>query len=83
MAQGKTPLSVSIRSYQVGFGDCYLLTFTYGKQPTDPKQHLLIDFGTTGLPKRLGSPSEWQRGRSLRRRCGHSGHSAWRCGASP
>lgn len=61
MARGKTPLSVLIRSYQVGFGDCYLLTFVYGKQLTDPKRHLLIDFGTTGLPKKLGSPSEWQR----------------------
>jgi hypothetical protein len=44
----KAPISVEIRSYQVGFGDCFLLSFIYSK--TD-KRHVLIDFGSTGLPK--------------------------------
>jgi hypothetical protein len=48
----KAPKSIEIRSYQVGFGDCFLLSFIYG---THDKRHVLIDFGTTGLPKR-GSP---------------------------
>lgn len=41
------PVSVSIRSYQVGFGDCFLVSFAY-----DPgeERHVLIDFGSTGLP---------------------------------
>jgi ribonuclease BN (tRNA processing enzyme) len=45
------PKSVNIRTYQVGFGDCFLLSFGYtgGK-----KKHVLIDFGTKALPK--GSP---------------------------
>jgi hypothetical protein len=45
------PKSVNIRTYQVGFGDCFLLSFDYagGK-----KKHVLIDFGTKALPK--GSP---------------------------
>jgi len=45
------PKSVNIRTYQVGFGDCFLLSFNYagGK-----KKHVLIDFGTKALPK--GSP---------------------------
>jgi hypothetical protein len=48
------PKSVEVRSYQVGFGDCFLLSFVYSA--TD-KRHVLIDFGTTGL-RRKGKPSE-------------------------
>ena len=44
------PKSVEIRAYQVGFGDCFLVSFIYTE--TD-KRHVLIDFGTTGLPKTL------------------------------
>lgn len=43
-----TPKSVSIRTYQVGFGDCFLLSFQYGPKS---ERHVLIDFGSTGLPK--------------------------------
>jgi hypothetical protein len=42
------PLRVSIRSYQVGFGDCFLLSFDYGG---GKERHVLIDFGSTGLPE--------------------------------
>ena len=52
-ASSKKPTSVEIRTFQVGFGDCFLLTFVYG---AGDKRHVLIDFGTTGLPKRLGTP---------------------------
>jgi hypothetical protein len=38
-----------LRSYQVGFGDCFLLTFRY--HGTTGDRHVLIDFGSTGLPK--------------------------------
>jgi len=48
------PISVEVRSYQVGFGDCFLLSFVYSA--TD-RRHVLIDFGTTGLPGK-GKPSE-------------------------
>lgn len=47
----KKPNSVEIRAYQVGFGDCFLVSFVYSK--TD-KRHVLIDFGTTALPKWAG-----------------------------
>lgn len=48
----KGPLGVTIRTYQVGFGDCFLLSFRYaGKE----RRHVLIDFGTTGVPKGLKS----------------------------
>jgi|CXWL01.1.fsa_nt_gi ribonuclease BN (tRNA processing enzyme) len=41
------PSSVTIRSYQVGFGDCFLASFKY---PTKGERHVLIDFGSTSLP---------------------------------
>lgn len=41
------PISISIRTYQVGFGDCYLLQFRYSGNVS---RHVLIDFGTTGVP---------------------------------
>ena len=47
-----SPKSVEIRGYQVGFGDCFLLSFVYSA--TD-KRHVLIDFGTMELPTR-GTP---------------------------
>jgi hypothetical protein len=42
------PTSVRVRMYQVGFGDCFLLTFFY-KAPAKSR-HVLIDFGTTEAP---------------------------------
>src|SRR5882672_6099836 len=45
------PTSVQIRAYQVGFGDCFLVSFVYAKD----SRHVLIDFGTTELPKKGGT----------------------------
>lgn len=42
------PTSATLLAYQVGFGDCFLLTFNY---PRNVKKHILIDFGTTSLPE--------------------------------
>ena len=42
------PTSATLFAYQVGFGDCFLLRFNY---PKDVQKHVLIDFGTTGLPE--------------------------------
>lgn len=47
----KAPKSVTIRTYHVGFGDCFLLSFDYG---SNSERHVLIDYGSTGLPK--GTP---------------------------
>lgn len=44
----KPPVSATLFAYQVGFGDCFLLRFTYADQS---RRHMLIDFGTTGLPE--------------------------------
>jgi hypothetical protein len=50
MAQ--SPKSVSIRAYNVGFGDCFLLSFLYGPKS---ERHVLIDFGSTGVPKGINA----------------------------
>lgn len=52
MATSK-PSKLTIRSYQVGFGDCFLLTFHYpatGLKSND--RHVLIDCGSTGKPEK-------------------------------
>lgn len=47
----KSPHRATLRSYQIGFGDCYLLSFHYpGKGARETSRHVLIDFGTTVLP---------------------------------
>lgn len=46
MPVSSKPNAVSIRTYQVGFGDCFLLGFRYARAT----RYVLIDFGTTGTP---------------------------------
>jgi hypothetical protein len=41
------PDKLTLRAYNVGFGDCLLLTFHY----TDFKRRVLIDFGSSSAPK--------------------------------
>lgn len=43
------PETVSVRLYQVGFGDCFLLTIGYG---ADGERHVLIDFGQKSAIRR-------------------------------
>ena len=51
------PTSCRLRTYQVGFGDCFLLTFRYPPTSTGKSRdrHLLIDFGSTRVPESLRS----------------------------
>jgi hypothetical protein len=44
----KGPTGVNIRVYDVGFGDCFLLTFQYASG----KRHVLIDFGSTAAARK-------------------------------
>lgn len=46
----KKPVKITLRSYQVGFGDCFLMSVGYEDMS---QRHVLIDFGSTGLPKTL------------------------------
>jgi hypothetical protein len=65
------PGSVEIRSYQVGFGDCFLLSFVYA----DKRRHVLIDFGSTGVPAGAKSKAAAAgRSRAKRANGGFSGH---------
>ena len=41
------PTGLTIRAYQVGFGDCFLLSWQYPNK----ERHVLIDFGSNGQPK--------------------------------
>lgn len=49
------PAAVEIRAYQVGFGDCFLVSFVYPKQQN---RHILIDFGSTEMPRGVKSGSQ-------------------------
>lgn len=43
------PQRITVRMYQVGFGDCFLVTFDYAAELDDGRavRHMLIDFGST------------------------------------
>ncbi len=51
------PSSITIRMYNVGFGDCFLLTFHY---PEDVR-HMLVDFGSTSAPKRASTKPDFMK----------------------
>jgi metallo-beta-lactamase superfamily protein len=40
-----------IHTYRIGFGDCFLLRFEYGRKA----RHVLVDYGTSASPERMGS----------------------------
>ena len=68
MATKPRPTELKIRTYQVGFGDCFLLSFRYPRF----ERHILIDFGTTGLPENIPSPKAHMLAvaSDIARRCG-------------
>ena len=53
MAPRAKPEHVTVRMYQVGFGDCFLVSFAYPRPLPDgrPERHVLIDFGSTHAPR--------------------------------
>jgi len=66
------PTSLTIRAYQVGFGDCFLLTFQYAgaTRKSDKERHILIDFGTTGMPDKLDWDEQMMKvARDIEERC--------------
>jgi L-ascorbate metabolism protein UlaG (beta-lactamase superfamily) len=44
-----SPTKLTIRAYNVGFGDCFLLSFEYGARARE--RHVLIDFGSVEQPE--------------------------------
>jgi hypothetical protein len=61
-----TPTAATIFSYQVGFGDCFLLRFHY----PDRARHVLIDFGTTGIPETEESDLMVRVAQDIAEKCG-------------
>lgn len=65
------PASLNIRSYQVGFGDCFLLTFNYpgAEKVDDRSRHILIDFGSMGLPPGTPPDQMMRVARNIKEQC--------------
>ncbi|HXO30849.1 MAG TPA: hypothetical protein VN901_00700 [Candidatus Acidoferrales bacterium] len=61
----KAPTSVSIRMYNVGFGDCFLLTFLYATK----ERYMLIDYGSTAAPKGLRAGYMAEVAKDIKSRC--------------
>jgi hypothetical protein len=61
------PVSASIFAYQVGFGDCFLLRFTYADAS---QHHILIDFGTTKLPENSSPTHMVDVANDIKAKCG-------------
>jgi len=59
------PSQVILRTYNVGFGDCFLLTFRY----TGVERHVLIDFGTSSAPQDAGAGHMRKIAEDIRERC--------------
>jgi hypothetical protein len=62
------PVKVNVRTYQVGFGDCFLLSFGY---PNASEKHVLVDFGTTKLPDDAPRDRMAQIANDIAKRCDH------------
>ena len=66
------PTKVTLRAYQVGFGDCFLLSFKYpkGNKKSDEERHVLIDFGSTGMPSGVDANDQMMRvANDIKERC--------------
>jgi beta-lactamase superfamily II metal-dependent hydrolase len=63
--KGGAPSAVHVRMYNVGFGDCLLLTFDYAAGP----RHMLIDFGTSAAPQGLGKDYMTQVAKDIEKQC--------------
>ncbi|MBI4995959.1 MAG: hypothetical protein HZC22_03490 [Rhodocyclales bacterium] len=67
MATSTAPVRIHLFSYKVGFGDCFLLRFVY---PDRKNRHVLIDFGSSALPKGLRDGHMSDVARDIADKCG-------------
>lgn len=65
-AKTEKPTGVAVRAYQVGFGDCFLLSFSYASGD----RHVLIDFGSMALPEGAAKGHMLQVANAIKRDCG-------------
>ena len=66
-APAAPPVSATLFAYQVGFGDCFLLRFTYADGSL---RHILIDFGTTGLTLKSPKDQMLRIANDVKKKCG-------------
>src|ERR1700752_2306453 len=69
------PINLTIRAYQVGFGDCFLLTFKYPEDENKSAQerHVLVDFGSTGMPAGVVASEQMMNvAKDIAKRCGEN-----------
>ena len=64
------PDRLNLRSYQVGFGDCYLLSFRY----PSGERHVLVDCGSTGKPAGVPAKLLTHVAKDIALRCGNKLH---------
>ena len=69
------PFELTLRAYQMGFGDCFLLTFHYPARGAKKEfeRHVLIDFGSAAAPKALDRIC-WTASPGHRNECGGKLH---------
>lgn len=67
MAIAKKPKRIHLFTYQAGFGDCFLLRFVYSDKEN---KHVLIDFGTLGLPAHVASDHMKSVANDIKAKCG-------------
>jgi hypothetical protein len=67
MATTGSPVRIHLFTYQMGFGDCFLLRFVY---PDLKQRHVLIDFGSSGLPKGLPANHMLKVAQDIEAKCG-------------
>jgi hypothetical protein len=60
------PVKATLCTYQVGFGDCFLLSFHYDGAT---ERHILIDFGTTKLPEHMPHNQMTRVAENIKERC--------------
>ncbi len=64
------PTKLTIRTYNVGFGDCFLLSFHY----RTTVKHVLMDFGSTKRPKEMKSSPMRKIAKDIQKQCGGKLH---------
>src|SRR6516225_6553922 len=67
----KAPTRATIRTYHVGFGDCFLISFQYARKS---ERHVLIDFGSTGFPKGVPKSRMMEIAEDIKQRTGGKLH---------
>ncbi len=66
MPTKKKPDKVTVRSYNVGFGDCFLLIFRYDQR----EKYILLDFGSTKRPPGSSKTLMTKIAKDIEGRCG-------------